>query len=60
MIDLDKFSPKKCGLTPEKIREIFKSHGEEISLEESSGILEVMCFLAKLAVDQIVKENECS
>ncbi|GGF44045.1 hypothetical protein [Echinicola rosea] len=60
MFDLDKFGPKKCGITPEKVREIFKNHGEEISHEESRGILEVMCFLAKLAVDQIVNEHECS
>ncbi|AGA78183.1 hypothetical protein [Echinicola vietnamensis] len=60
MYDFDKLDAQKCGVTPREVQRILKKHGEDISLDESKKVLDLMCFFAKLAVNQIVVENESS
>ncbi len=46
----------KRNVTPEKAMEILKENGVEISEKNAEELLDLMYFLAKLSVDQYIKE----
>ncbi len=46
----------KRNVTPEKAIEILKENGVEISEKNAEELLDLMYFLAKLSVDQYIKE----
>lgn len=60
MYDFDKFTTQNCGVSPKQVQRILKKHGEKITLDESKKVLDLMCFFAKLAVNQIVIEDGSS
>lgn len=61
MMEIEDLRPKgNDRVTPEKLIKILKKHGEEISLEESKKVLDLMHFFANLAVNQIIKSDGSS
>ncbi len=46
----------KRNVTPEKAMEILKENGVEISKKNAEELLYLMYFLAKLSVEQYIKE----
>ncbi len=46
----------KRNVTPEKAMEILKEKGVEISEKNAQELLDLMYLLAKLSVDQYIKE----
>ncbi len=49
-------SAGKRNVTPEKAMELLKDNGVEISKKNAEEFLDLMYFLAKLSVDQYIKE----
>ncbi|PZX59319.1 hypothetical protein LV84_01350 [Algoriphagus ratkowskyi] len=43
------------NLSPEKLQEIFNKHGEEITIEKSTKILELIERFSKLCISQLLK-----
>lgn len=53
---MDVESTGKRNVTPEKAMEVLKNNGVEISKKNAEELLDLMYFLAKLSVDQYIKE----
>lgn len=46
----------KRSLTVEKVREFYQKKGEEISVENAEKVLNLLYFLAKLVVENYLKQ----
>ncbi len=44
-------------LKPERVKEVYANHGEQISLEEAAEIIKLLNILAYIAVDQILRNE---
>lgn len=49
-------SKKWKNLSPEKLQEIYHNHGEEITIEKSTKILELIERFSKLCISQLLKD----
>jgi len=48
----------KGRLTPQKVKEIYKKHGEELTLEQAEKVLEFIRRIANIAVDQVLRQEQ--
>jgi hypothetical protein len=48
---------KAKRITPEKVIEVFKQDGQEISMEQAEKVIDFMYKMAEIAVEQVLNRN---